>query len=273
MNVVKSLKGVVDKHGSTLCVVGVMVGLGLTIYETWKARPKVDKIMDEYHDAVKDIQADDTKSEEEKKKAVNGEKVDVAKKTAVTVAKVATCAVATGGLAVAGHVMDARKIANMAATIEMGDLAYRKLDQKLTEVLGEEKAKEVKEEIKEESAREAVERALNSDGEFSIIDQGIGGSQVYYVPDFNCLFRSDDHTISEVCHKLNERMGCKAFDEPYISYDEFFDEMGVSVPMLAYHFIFDKDTLLKPNLNNAIKIGDISCIVLDWYDEPKCAIK
>ena len=272
MNLLKGGKTFVNNHGSTMCVVGVVIGLGITIYETWKARPKVDKIMDEYKKAVDDIQSDETKTEEEKKKAINGEKVEVAKKVTITVTPIVVSGVATSGLAVAGRVMDARKMANMAATIEVGDLAYRKLDAKLAEVLGEEKAEEVKKEINEETAREALEKAVGPDGELSVIEQGKGGSQVYYIPDFNCLFRSDDNTIINTCHELNEKM-CNGPFEPYIGYDEWFDAMRLSIPRCSYHFIFDRDTMFKPNLNNTVKFGDISCIVLEWYNEPKCKIK
>lgn len=273
MNVMKSVKSFTSKHGSTLCVVGVIVGIGVTIYETWQARPKVDKIMDERKKAVDDIQADESKSEEEKKKAVNGENVEAAKKVAVTVIPVVVSGVATGGLAVAGHVMDARKIANMAATIEVGDLAYRKLEKKMTEVLGEEKTEEIKEEANKELAREKVERTTTFTGELSVIEQGKGGSQIFYDPMFDKLFKSDVNTISELCHTMNERMGQRPDKEPYMGYDEFYDALQLSIPGAAYHFRFSGDYLMKPNMYDTMRFGDVSCIILDWYHAPYCVAK
>lgn len=269
MDIVKTTKSFVNKHGSKACVFCVFVGIGITIYETWNARPKVDKIMDEYNKAVNDIKADSTKTEEEVKKAVNGEKVEMVKKVSIAVVPVVVAGAATGGAAVVGDILNAKKIASMAATIEMGDVAYRKLENKLTDILGEEKAEEVKKEVDEDDAREAINKALNADNELSIIEQGLGGTQVYYDPFYERLFRSDDHTIIETCLKLNNRIGNKPFDEPYIEYSEFYDAMALSIPEASRYFIFDMNHPLKPNLNNTIKYGEISCTILEWYDKPR----
>ena len=273
MGVLKVIKEFGKEHGSTVCVIGAIVGIGFTIYEAWTARPKVDKIMDEQNKKMKEIESSN-KSDEEKKKARKDVTIETVKMVSMAVLPLGGAAAATAGLTIGSRVIDSKKISDMTATIAMSDLAYKKLESKMANVIGEDKLKEAKKEIHEEDARVAIERELEYDSELTVIEQAHGGSQVYYDPLFGYLFRSDDKTIISACMALNNRMGKKAFDEIYIGYDEFFEQMELSnVPRASHHFIFDPDNMLEPNLNNTIKIGEISCTILEWYREPRCLIK
>lgn len=273
MGVLKVIKEFGKEHGSTVCVIGAVVGIGFTIYEAWTARPKVDKIMDEQNHKMQEIEKSE-KTDDEKKKARKDVTIETIKKVAIAVLPLGGAAMATTGLTISSHLIDSKKISDMTATIAMSDLAYKKLETKMTDILGEDKLKEAKKEIHEEDAREAITRSLEYDSELSIIDQGEGGNQIYFDPLFCCLFRSDDKTIISACMSLNNRMGKKPFDEPYIGYNEFYDRMRLSnIPRAASHFVFDPDNLLEPNLNNTIKVGEVSCTILEWYREPRCLIK
>lgn len=287
MNVLKTFKEVCSEHSSKICTVGAIVGLGFTVYKTWVARPKVDAIVAEREEklrailqAFSEVEMDDAAREDQKKqvKELNRE---TNKKIAVATLPIGIAAGATVGLTVASEVINSKKIADMAATISMGDLAYEKLLKKTQEMIGTEKTNEITTAIAEENIKEDqdIKWVDPEYGDIELdtsgIEQGYGGSQVFYDMMLGCLFKSDVHTIEKACLQMNGKMA--KGKETYFTYNEFRNEIGLNSVCGADYFGWGLyapiANSLEPNLCNAIVIGNISVIVLDWMTRPSSSYK
>ena len=281
MGALKWLKEFGSKHGSTSCTIASVLGVGFTVLATWKVKPKVDKILDEQNLKKKEVTDNKELDEEERKKALKKVRNETIKRVGVASIPIVVAGGATAGFAVASRAIDSHKITDMAAAISLGDIAYQKLESKTKEVIGEEKLNEIKAEI----AKDDVVKITDSsetwvDAEYGGIDfdatyteQAYGGDQVFYDFMTGALFRSDVHTIEKACDELNRRMvtgGSKA--DTNVTYNEFRNEIGLHNVMGGDYFgwgLYSPGAQqLEPNMNNTIRIGDGSTIVLDWYTRP-----
>ena len=286
MNLFKSARDFGSEHGSTLCVIGALVGLGLTIYETWKVRPKVEVIMDEHAKKEDEIAKNESLSEEEKKKAHRDNNIETAKKVGVTVLPLAGAAFGTASLSVAGHVIDAKKIGGLTAAVQMSDMAYQKLENKTRELLGDEKAQEIKTEIAKDDVKKQLTTTglTNTDFDDAILNhmcvlqpRNCRGSDIIYDLVSGRLFFASKQEIEQHCIKAN--LDLSSGREPYLTYNEFErDYIGLpNADGLDYvgfgGYASVQEQSLLPNLGNPQMIGDHAVIVLDWINRPTSYFK
>lgn len=281
-----ALKDLAKQHGSKACVVGVLIGLGLSVVETWRARPKFDAIMKKRKEEKEDIEEDSSLGEEEKKEKLKKNKRGTVKDVTLTVLPIAATVLPTAGLAVAGHVIDSKRIGELSATLALTDTAYNKLLAKTTETLGVDATNEVKTAI----AKEDIQKQIDDSKFTTVIDTGDGvveispecaiqakgGNQLFYDFLLGRIFKSDVTTIQKACVEANLAISSGA--ETYLTYDEFCtnyldlpsvvaaEAIGVGGHSLVQKF--------EPNLANAVIVNDeVSVIVLDWRGRPNATFK
>lgn len=266
------MKAFFDEHGSTICTAGAVVGVLLTIYETWETRPKVDKLLQDAAMEKAAVNEDESLSEEEKKRRIHEINVQTWKGVAVTALPMIGSGVGTCGLSIASRVIDARKMADMAATISLGDVAYRKLMEKTEHLIGTEKTTEIKKEIAEEDVKKALHWSDEDDVhlDFRYAQATFGGDEPYYDVMLGRVILCDDQTILKACMEANKRVTSGA--DPYMSYNELcMYQLGLpGVGAADYIGVGGRSPaqLWEPNLDNAIVVSGVAVKLLDWHERP-----
>ena len=266
-------KSIVDfsvKNGHIITGVAACAGVVVTAVLAYKARPKVDKIMAEQKEKMEEVEElrenpDIPEEEIEKvKKEITRETV---KRLAPALGPVVLVGIATIGTNVWSIAIGEHKIANMTAAAAISEAAYKELYDKTKDVVGEEKAQEIQREI----AQDRVNKEYGDDSKLvdDIAIQAIGGDQLFYDYMTGRVFKSDVHAIMRACDTLNHKI--MSGKEAYLEYNEFFIEMDLNPVGAGDAYGWGGCSLvnvLEPNLNNTVRVGDRSMIVLDWYTRP-----
>ena len=263
------------EHSTATTVIGSTIGIATTVVLTWRARPKVDRILEEKKEQIEEINSDQEMTDEEK--AIERKKVtrSTIKEVTCVVAPPAISAIATVGFDTVMAVCADKAVSKWQGIAIGSDLAYRQLDQATREVLGDEKYNEVKSKEAEKSIEEKMEREPDYipdvDGTIGddLIWQAKGGNQLFYDAMYMFLFKSDEATIWEVCNNISGKIATG--QEPYVTYGEFLTEMELPHAAAGDDRAWGglgQASYPEPNMNNTIKVGTASAIVLDWYTRP-----
>ena len=159
------------QQAPTLMLIGATLGLGLTVYELWKAKPKCDDILARREEELEKLEEtviqDNAEgdgyeevskyTEEEKKKETRKINVDTGVELALALkAPIATAATTIGLMWGANYIHIvrtrtlAKKLADATALYEISNEALKKYKKALGEEVGEEKKEEVEKKIVEE---------------------------------------------------------------------------------------------------------------------------
>lgn len=265
MDLLKLIKDVGKTHGSTICFIAGMAGVGLVIYEAWTTRPKVDKILTEQKAKREEIEKTEYASEDDKSTALTTNTVETVKKVSVASIKLGAATIGTIGCIAGSKMLDARTIANLTTTVQLGELAYKNLSDSLPEVLGEEKANEVKA-VATQKDVDARVSTIGIDG----IEQGKGGDVLFYDVVLARPFYSDCRTILNEWDKLRHNL---ELNDMYVLYSEFVNgRLELTAGTASEEIGWPVDDLLKdgfsPNLNNTVIVGGRPAIALDWWRRP-----
>lgn len=257
------------EHSTATTVIGSTIGLAATVVLTWRARPKVDRILEEKRHEIEEINDDPFLTDEEKAEERKKTTRHTLKELVVVSAPVVICATATAGFNIGMAVYAGKAISKWHEAAIVSDAMYQDLFKATKEEVGEEKMQE----IQEKAAQNKVERdyPFFEVGEYwpDGIIQARGGSQVFYDHMTGMVFRSDEKTIMEVCNYMNTRLA--SGQEPFFTYNEFLAEMCLPQVGCAEAFIFgglSMTSALVPHLYNTAKINQISVTVLDWSGRP-----
>ena len=257
-----------------VAAIGGLVG---SVVLAYIARPKVDRIMDEQRRKVEDLDADESLTEEERKKERRHITRETVKRLTPVMLPTVACTIASGTMMAGSIVTGEKKIRKMGDLALAGDVAYTELLNATKEVVGEEKA----EEIQKKAAENKLEKELSDEdilhpGEpvdadrfMSMFVQARGGKQPFYYAMTGRLFLSDVQTIDHVCTYLSTKIASGA--EAYISENDFWTEMELDQVGGGGDRAFggmSSVQKLQPNMRNTMRYGDISVIILDWYDRP-----
>ena len=243
--------------GGVIAVAGV-IGTAILAYQ---ARPKVDKVLEEKKEKVREIEADESLTEEEKaaeKKAVTKE---TAKELIPEVAPAVVCGIVTVGTIIATLVSAEKAINHWSGLAVAGDIAYKELYDKTRDIVGEEKANEIRKEIIEDQ---------NKDVKFEeCMIYDCGGPELFYDALSGRLFRASESIVNKAV--LNCNMRLTAGSENYITVNEFYDELGLPHCILGEDRAwggFTPTDKLEPNMFNTMRHGEGSAVILDWFVRP-----
>lgn len=268
-NFMKALGDFAEKNGRIVGGVAIVAGIFVTAAMAYKVRPKVDKILEEKKEKVKAIDEDEELEDEEKAK----ERKEATKETVKEIAKVAAptiiAGVATAGITIATVASGEKTIHKYMNLALAGDIAYKELYDKTRALVGDEKADEIRKEIEEGHLKEGGDLF----GPGSELDEAViydcGGPHLFYDQLSGRLFRCSETKIREAILRCNEKLG--SGEEPYITPNDFYEEVGLPQVGLGDARRWDKKTMadkLEPNMSNAIRWGEGSATVLDWYTRP-----
>lgn len=166
-----TVKAGAKQHAPTLMLIGATLGLGLTAYELWKAKPKCDDILAERKKKLADLELVEERenaegdgyevvpvyTEEEKKKETRKINIDTGVELALALKAPIATAVTTIGLMWGANYIHIRrtrsltkKLADATALYDISQEALKKYKKALGEEVGEEKKEEVEKKIVEE---------------------------------------------------------------------------------------------------------------------------
>lgn len=121
-----------------------LIGLTKSLWDMYKAGPKIDRIMKDAKADMKIVRPGD-------KEARNAVVKETVKKLAVTTAPVAISTVFTGACIIGSNRASNKKLAVMSAAYRLSADALTDLNKKMKEVVGERKAREIKDAVVKEN--------------------------------------------------------------------------------------------------------------------------
>lgn len=263
----KNLLSFGSKNSHIIMGIGAIGGLVASVVMAYKARPAIDDILEEKRAKMEAIESDPDVSEEDKKELRKEVTVETVKAIAPKAAPTVVVTLATAGLMTGSFVSSDHKIKKFMGIAAASDIAYKELFDKTKEIVGEDKAQEIQKEI----AQDRVDKEFKDDGDLfeSIAIQAVGGDQLFYDAITGRVFKSDIHAVYRACEALNHRL--TSGKDAYIDYNDFFTELCLNSVIGGEAWGwggFSLTNVLEPNLNNTVKVGDRSAIVVDWYTRP-----
>lgn len=246
---IKDIQNGVSKHRP-----GILTGIGIagmvtTTILAVKATPKAIRLINE-------------KEQEELEKDENFEslsKVDIVK----TAWKPYIPAVVTGTVSVACLIgassVNAKRNAALATAYQISQTALHDYKAKVVETIGEKKEKV----IREQAAKEKVEQ--NPVSKREVIITG-GGDTLCYDITAGQYFKSDIEKIKKTVNELNRRMTY----EMYISWNEFFDELGMKTTPMGDELGWNiDDGLIELDYSSQLTDDGTPCITIEYLIAPK----
>lgn len=259
-----------SKHSQTVAGVIAIAGLIGTEILVFRARPKFDKIVDEKKEKIKAIEENEELTEEEVKEARKEVTIETIKEMIPVASPVLASTLITAGSIAIGVVISNNKIENLTSRLVTEVACRELLYDKTKKLIGEDKMNEVQKEI----AQENLSSNYTEDELDDVVVKARGGNDRFYDALTGRLFTSDEDTIIDVATILTRKIASGS--ESYITYNEFYTEMDMTGIVAGDDRAFgglSNVQKLIPNMNNTIKIGKKSYIVLDWYERPSLHYK
>lgn len=240
----KSIKGSAKDNAPTLMILGATFGVGLTVYEALKAKPKYDDILADRKKDIEALKNQEKETETDEEAEVEGEEASESKpeeklsddeiKKEITKINVNAAirimmaswklAGAAGGTILLMWMANKAHLGRLQAATAIADLSAETLGlykKKNKEVLGEEKAKEVDEAV----AQERFDKATLDYDDFPEPEGGEG----YRIFDMETghFFRSSMHQIELAEEKLLRDIERQNDDEEsFRSLRQFYDQVA-----------------------------------------------
>lgn len=268
-NFMKALGDFAEKNGRIVGGIAIVAGIFVTAAMAYKSRPKVDKILEEKKEKVKEIDESEDLTEEEKAKERKETTKETVKEIAKAMAPTAVAGIATAGITIATVASGEKTIHKYMNLAMAGDIAYKELYDKTRKVVGDEKADEIRKEIEEDHLKEGGDLF----GPGSKFDEAViidcGGNELYYDYYSGRLLRTSETAILAAADKCNDKMDNG--EEDCISMNEFYHELGAPDIGAGEDRGWGNYCLakrLEPNLFNTMRWGEGSATILDWCDRP-----
>lgn len=220
----------------TLMSIAAVLGLGLTVFLSLKAKPKFDEEVKKGKEQMKDLEEPDDEDEEEEDSEEKTEKDEMTEKErkekrrklriqillrlGKTIAPAVLSALITIALILGANHINVTRIATLTAGYEAvtGDLKkeLQKYKAKASEIVGEEKAADIERAVSEERLKEDYEKAKNNGEPFGPIPTG-KGTTCFYDALFGTMFYSSKNAIESAVNTINRQTNL----EMYVSLNEF----------------------------------------------------
>lgn len=284
------LKKFCSKHSHIIagCIgVAGVVGTGVFAY---KARPKMDGILDEAREKMECLNAAaGTMPEEEYKKRRRSIIFETTKKSAVVLGPAFLSGMTASGMMVFNThkvITTGKKLADAQALQAMTEFAYADLYDKTKNIVGEEEAQKIQSQVDQDMVDNRYGKDISdeaADEIFEVALQAKGGNQLYYDPMFGMLIKSDDDTLIRATDELIGDLKRQNDPEKFITYNKWLSEIdlpgiiaGEDYAVAWYdqaytQFAYSSErdiTGLELNLNNTVKIGKRAVTVIHWRDAP-----
>ena len=251
----KKIKGVasnimntVDTHQREVKLGFTVAGVIFTGVTAARAGIKAYKIITEQKDKINilNYNADNMTEEDynEKKKEVT---VETVKKVAPVVIPPVVIGGATIWSAVSGYNTASKQIAALSAAYSLTENSLNQFKDKATELLGEKKVQEIKDKVNEDTYNSTPKKEVirTGRGEVLCLDEASGR-----------YFYSSAEAIKKAFNEINKQM----MDEYYVSFNEYYDKIGLPPITLGDDLGFNVDQGL-------IDIDHIFTAVLNENDE------
>lgn len=204
------------RENSPALLAGLAVaGVALTGWMAWKAGRKADKVLEEYQEEQRKLDAADLTDEE--RIAANRElKGEYAMKVAPIVLPPILMGVATGGAVIGSQSINARRIALATTAYNLANESIKDMNGKMRDLLGEKKAKEIKDAIVSDKVKD---RKLPAEKDVIITGKG----NVLCIDDYTGkTFRSDAEHLRQAISELTDH--CR--DEMEVSINDLYSLIG-----------------------------------------------
>lgn len=277
-NLMKALGDFAEKNGRIVGGIAIVAGIFVTAAMAYKARPKVDKILEEKKEKVKAIDEDEELTDEEKAK----ERKETTKETVKEIAKAAAptiiSGVATAGIAIATVASGEKTIHKYMNLALAGDIAYKELYDKTRAVVGDEKATEIRKEIEEDHLKEGGDLFGPGSDRYSELYNGhleeeciydCGGPELFIDALSGRKFRASKTIIRDAVDRCNAALS--SGQEDYITPNDFYTELGLPQIILGNDRRWDKKTMaekLEPDMSGTASWKEGSITILDWHTRP-----
>lgn len=190
-----------------------IAGTIVSAYSWFKAGPKVDRIMNEYHENMKLVDPRDKQTISELKRAAAAD-------IALVVSGPTIMTGVTIGCIAGSHSQSSKRIAALSAAYTISESTVKNLETKMDEILGEKKVRQVKDAIIKDKFK--TDNGGKTPPESQIIVTGKGDVMCkdMYTGRF---FRSNAQIIESAVAKLSYNM----LSEMYISLNDFYSEINL----------------------------------------------
>lgn len=228
-----------------------LVGLGITVYKAYKAGPKIEKILLEKKEDLKDCNSNDKSAKRQVIKEAVKEIVPVA-------APVVVMTMATGGCILGAQTISSKRIAVLSAGYAMAERSVKDLNEKMTEILGEKKAKSIKDAIVKDRLAES---GPIDEGKIIITGNGDVLCKDIYSGRY---FRSNAEKIRQAIAELS----ADCMSDNYVELNELYGILGIPQIPLGSDFGWNSDDLIRGMLPITIS-AQVSengepCLCLDY---------
>lgn len=205
------------KENSPALLAGLAVaGVALTGWMAWKAGRKADKILDEYQEEQRKLDAVADLTDEERVAANRELKGEYAMKVVPIVLPPLIMGVATGGAIIGSQSINARRIALATTAYNLANESIKDMNVKMRDLLGEKKTKEIKDAIATDKMKD-IRRPEEKD----VIITGKGNVLCY--DDFTGkYFRANAEHLRQSIGRLTDQ--CR--QENNVSINDFYDIIG-----------------------------------------------
>lgn len=259
-----------EKHSHVISGGVAIVGVVATAVLAYRARPKMDDILEEQRWKVEELDEVVSLPEEEYKKVKREITVETVKRAVPVMAPTVIAGIGTIGAMTFSIASGAKKIAKATSLATASDLAYHELYEKTREVVGDEKMSEIKKEIAQDRVDDISEYGSFKIDEAGFYETGLGNDP-WFDAFSGMLFKCSEKAIREAILKCKEGL---VDGQPYFVMNELYSELHLPQTKAGKRYGFkltsisNQKDLMKPNLGNAVRWGEGSVSVLDWWDDP-----
>lgn len=185
-----------------------------------------------------------------------------------TIQAAGTCyipAIVTGAMSTAcligASTMNGRRNAALATAYSLSETALQEYKHKVVETIGEKKENAIRESIDKDHIEQ------NPPSQEVLLTEGNGKTLCY---DALCgrYFYSDIESLRHAANKLNRQMTMTS--EPYISLNEFYMEIGLSVVEIGDELGWNVDKgLIELYFSSQLAHGSVPCLVMTFQTMPE----
>lgn len=238
-----------DSHQREVKLGMTVAGVVLTGIAAARAAIKVEKIISEARYDIQDLEANQefSLSEDEFKEKKKEITISTLKKVAPVVIPPVVIGSATIWSAVSGYNSASRQITALSAAYSLTENSFTQFQDKAKEMLGEKKVQEIKDKVNETAYESTPKNEVirTGKGEVLCLDEASGR-----------YFYSSAEAIKKAFNEVNKQM----MDEYYVSFNEYYDKIGLPPITLGDDLGFNIDQGL-------IDIDHIFTAVLNEKDE------
>lgn len=231
-----------------------IAGTIVSAYSWFKAGPKVDRIMNEYHANMKLVDPRDKQAISELKRAAAAD-------IALVLSGPTIMTGVTVGCIAGSHSQSSKRIAALSAAYTISESTVKNLETKMDEILGEKKVRQVKDAIVKDKLKKDNDGKAPQENQIIMTGKGDVLCKDMYSGRF---FRSNAQLIESAVAKLSYNM----LSEMYISLNDFYQEIGLEpVPMgddLGWNIDDTHNGQIPITITATLTADKVPCICVDY---------